>query len=166
MAGVNEPHEILPDGAFAEKTALVTGASRGIGRAIAAEIRGEVAAGGAELAAGGGRPPKLVAVLVGDNPASKTYVSSKAQACREVGMASDILHLPAAIERVRWLRSPHQAHGRLCALVRPGSEDGAFDARVIDESGAVLVALEGYRTIELPVVLEEERLAPLRAAMK
>lgn len=72
------------------------------GRAIAAEIRREVAAGVAELVAGGGRPvaarpPKLVAVLVGDNPASKTYVTSKAQACREVGMSSDVLHLPAEI---------------------------------------------------------------------
>ena len=50
-------------------------------------------------------------------------------------------------------------------MVRPGS-DGSFDARVVDESGAVLVILDGYRTIELPVALTEETLEPLRAAMK
>ncbi len=78
------------------------------GRKIAAEIRREVAAGVGELVAGGARPgaarpPKLVAVLVGDNPASKTYVTSKARACQEVGMASDILHLPAEIEQPQLL---------------------------------------------------------------
>ena len=74
--------------------------------------------------------------------------------------------LPAMIDRVSWLRSPHQANGRLCALVQPATAEGSFDAHVIDESGAVLVVLEGYRTIELPVPLEEDQLAPLRAAMK
>ena len=59
--------------------------------------------------------------------------------------------LPAAIDRVSWLRSPREANGRICAVVRPGAADGTFDARVVDESGAVLVVLEGYRTIELPV---------------
>ena len=73
--------------------------------------------------------------------------------------------LPAAIDRVRWLRPPSEASGRLCALVRPGAAEGAHDARVVDESGAVLVEVEGYRTVELPVVLEAEALAPVRTAM-
>ena len=73
--------------------------------------------------------------------------------------------LPAAIDRLSWLGSASQSDSRLCAVVRPGS-DGSFDARVVDESGAVLVILDGYRTIELPVALTEETLEPLRAAMK
>ena len=51
-------------------------------------------------------------------------------------------------------------------MVSPGADEGSFDARVVDESGAVLVILEGYRTTELPVHLAEAELAPVRTAMK
>lgn len=64
------------------------------GKAAAAEIRAEVAAGVRELAAAGARLPQLVAVLVGDNPASQTYVGSKVRGCAEVGMLSRTLRLP------------------------------------------------------------------------
>ncbi len=73
--------------------------------------------------------------------------------------------LPSAIDRIRWLRPATEASGRLCAVVRPADAAGAFDARVLDESGAVLVVVEGYRTAELPVALDEAALEPLRAAM-
>ncbi len=65
------------------------------GKAAAAEIRAEVAAGVRELAAAGARLPQLVAVLVGDNPASQTYVGSKVRSCAEVDMPSRTLRLPA-----------------------------------------------------------------------
>lgn len=38
--------------------------------------------------------PKLVAVIVGDDPASKTYVGSKEKACAMVGIDSDVITLP------------------------------------------------------------------------
>jgi methylenetetrahydrofolate dehydrogenase (NADP+)/methenyltetrahydrofolate cyclohydrolase len=65
------------------------------GKAAAAEIRAEVAAGVRALAGAGGRPPQLVAVLVGENPASQAYVGSKVRGCAEVGMLSRTLRLPA-----------------------------------------------------------------------
>ena len=68
------------------------------GKAVAAAIREEVAAGVAELLASGGRPPGLAAVLVGEDPASKLYVSSKARDCEEVGMVSRVHHLHAEVE--------------------------------------------------------------------
>ncbi len=68
------------------------------GKSVAATIRGEVAAGVAALLAAGGRRPGLAAVLVGDDPASAIYVSSKARDCEEVGMASRTHRLPAATE--------------------------------------------------------------------
>ena len=37
--------------------------------------------------------PHLAAILVGDNPASKTYVSAKERACSEIGFDSTIIHL-------------------------------------------------------------------------
>jgi methylenetetrahydrofolate dehydrogenase (NADP+) / methenyltetrahydrofolate cyclohydrolase len=66
------------------------------GKTAAAEIRAEVAAGVQALAAAGARPPQLVAVLVGDDPASQVYVGSKVRGCAEVGMLSRTLRLPAA----------------------------------------------------------------------
>lgn len=65
------------------------------GKAGAAEIRAEVAAGVRELAAAGARLPQLVAVLVGGDPASQTYVGSKVRSCAEVDMLSRTLRLPA-----------------------------------------------------------------------
>jgi methylenetetrahydrofolate dehydrogenase (NADP+)/methenyltetrahydrofolate cyclohydrolase len=56
------------------------------GKAIAAAVRGEVAA--AVRAAGGGRPPGLAVVLVGEDPASQVYVRNKEKAAAEVGIAT------------------------------------------------------------------------------
>jgi methylenetetrahydrofolate dehydrogenase (NADP+)/methenyltetrahydrofolate cyclohydrolase len=74
------------------------------GKAIAAEIRAEVAASAREMAAAGARPPQLVAVLVGDNPASQAYVGSKVRGCGEVGMLSRTLRLPAETTEAELLR--------------------------------------------------------------
>ena len=70
------------------------------GRAAAAAIRSEVAAGVRELAAQGGRAPGLAVVLVGDDPASQVYVGSKTRACEEVGIASSSHRLPATTTEV------------------------------------------------------------------
>ena len=63
------------------------------GKAVAATLREEVAHGVAELVTAGHRQPKLVAILVGDDPASKAYVASKAKACQKAGMAGETLVL-------------------------------------------------------------------------
>jgi methylenetetrahydrofolate dehydrogenase (NADP+)/methenyltetrahydrofolate cyclohydrolase len=66
------------------------------GKAVAAEIRAEVAVEVADFVAAGGRPPGLAAVLVGDDPASRLYVGMKAKACEEVGMVGRTVVLPSA----------------------------------------------------------------------
>jgi len=48
----------------------------------------------ARLTAKNGRPPKLATVLVGDDPASETYVRMKQNACKRVGMESVRVDLP------------------------------------------------------------------------
>jgi methylenetetrahydrofolate dehydrogenase (NADP+)/methenyltetrahydrofolate cyclohydrolase len=58
------------------------------GKAVAAEIRAEVAEGVAELKERGA-PVRLDVVLVGDDPASATYVRMKQRDCAEVGMESE-----------------------------------------------------------------------------
>ena len=58
------------------------------GKETAAAVKKEIAAKVAEMVSRGERPPHLVAVLVGDNGASKTYVANKEKACAEVGFKS------------------------------------------------------------------------------
>ena len=64
------------------------------GKKIAARIREEVAAEAAELEAAGAEPG-LAVVLVGENPASVSYVTAKERACAECGIRSFPVRLPA-----------------------------------------------------------------------
>jgi len=73
------------------------------GKTAAAEIRSEVAASVREMTAAGARPPQLVAVLVGENPASQVYVGSKVRGCAEVGMLSRTLRLAAGTSEAELL---------------------------------------------------------------
>lgn len=63
------------------------------GKKIAAEIREEVKAEVAQLKEKGINP-KLVAVLVGDDPASVVYARSKEKSCANVGIAFELFNLP------------------------------------------------------------------------
>ena len=56
------------------------------GKAIAEEVRREVAADVAAWVAAGNEPPGLATVLVGEDPASAVYVGGKQKATHEVGM--------------------------------------------------------------------------------
>ena len=58
------------------------------GKKIAAEIKQELADKVEELKSQGKKVPHLVAVLVGNDPASETYVASKVKSCKEVGFKS------------------------------------------------------------------------------
>jgi len=64
------------------------------GKAIAAKIRGELTAKVADLKSEG-VVPGLAVVLVGEDPASKVYVSMKEKACSDVGIFSDEYKLSA-----------------------------------------------------------------------
>lgn len=67
------------------------------GKKIAGEIKAEIAADAAQLVARGLRAPQLVAVLVGCDGASVTYVNHKEKACRDVGFRSQVIRLPAGV---------------------------------------------------------------------
>jgi methylenetetrahydrofolate dehydrogenase (NADP+) / methenyltetrahydrofolate cyclohydrolase len=64
------------------------------GKATAAALRSELA-GEVKKLASRGVIPGLAAVLVGDDPASAIYVKSKAKACEETGLYSEVIRLPA-----------------------------------------------------------------------
>ncbi len=64
------------------------------GKTTSAAVKQQIAKQVEELVANGGKRPHLVAILVGDNGASKTYVAAKEKACGEVGFNSTVLRLP------------------------------------------------------------------------
>jgi hypothetical protein len=59
--------------------------------------------------------------------------------------------LPLGVGSVTAYRQPAEANGqRLFALVTAVNGGDAYDAKVVDENGAVYVELKGYRTVDLP----------------
>lgn len=61
------------------------------GKATAKQIKEEIAIEVQKMLADGKPAPKLIAVLVGNDGASRTYVSAKGKACKKVGFASETL---------------------------------------------------------------------------
>ncbi|HEU4569205.1 MAG TPA: bifunctional methylenetetrahydrofolate dehydrogenase/methenyltetrahydrofolate cyclohydrolase FolD [Gemmatimonadales bacterium] len=94
------------------------------GAPLADAIRAEVAAEVRTLKARG-VTPGLCAVLVGDDPASQTYVASKGKATEEAGMYSRTVRLPATTSQAELLalldtlNADPQIHGILCQLPVP-----------------------------------------------
>ena len=95
------------------------------GTATSVPIRAEVAADVAEMCEKHGVTPALAAVLVGDNPASSIYVRNKGRACQEVGIDSEVFHLPAdtseriLLDLVDRLNEDSRFHGILMQLPLP-----------------------------------------------
>ena len=98
------------------------------GKAIAAKIRSEIAAGVRELQ-GKGVTPGLAVVLVGDDQASRVYVSMKEKACNDAGIFS-VEHKLAAetseaelLALVELLNNDPKIHGILVQLPLPSQID-------------------------------------------
>ena len=67
------------------------------GKKIATQVKQELADEVKRMKAAGAKTPHLVAVLVGNDPASETYVASKVKACQEVGFKSTEMRYSADI---------------------------------------------------------------------
>ncbi|MBO7192768.1 MAG: bifunctional methylenetetrahydrofolate dehydrogenase/methenyltetrahydrofolate cyclohydrolase FolD [Bacteroidaceae bacterium] len=67
------------------------------GKAIATQIKNEIAAEVNEILANGGKRPHLAAILVGHDGGSETYVASKVKACEECGFTSTLIRYEADI---------------------------------------------------------------------
>lgn len=74
------------------------------GKYIARTIRQELAQEVKQLLLAGQRAPHLAVVMVGDNPASQTYVNNKLKACAEVGFEASLVALPATITQAELLQ--------------------------------------------------------------
>lgn len=95
------------------------------GKKIAEEIKKEIARKAAEIIDAEQTPPHLAAILVGNDPASETYIASKEKACRAVGFTSSVYRYPAEIseqqllEVVDFLNNDEEVHGFIVQLPLP-----------------------------------------------
>ena len=105
------------------------------GKKLAAETRAEIARGVAMLRTEKGVTPGLAVILVGDNPASVSYVTAKEKACNEAGMLSREIRMPATVAEdellaeIGRLNDDPAIHGILVQLPLP---KGFSEKRVID----------------------------------
>ena len=105
------------------------------GKKLATETRAEIARGVAALKADTGVTPGLAVILVGENPASISYVTAKEKACAEAGMYSREIRLPSdtpedkVVEIVQALNTDPAIHGILVQLPLP---KGISEKKVID----------------------------------
>lgn len=112
---------------------------RVVAETVYAELRGEIAALKTK-----GITPGLAVVLVGDDPASRAYVRSKDKMCRDLGLHSVKLELPAdttqedLLARVDELNCDPAIHGILVQSPPP---------KQIDE-GAIVSALDPAKDVD------------------
>ncbi len=98
------------------------------GKEIGQEIRKEVAVR-VDALKQQGVTPGLAVILVGDNPASKTYVANKQKSCEAIGMFSELIKLPedttqeSLLEQIRDLNTREDIHGILVQLPLPKQID-------------------------------------------
>ncbi len=108
------------------------------GKARAAALRAEVAAGVSAFVATHARAPGLTVVLVGDDPASAVYVGAKGKATSEVGMISGEHRLPAdtpeadLLALIARLNADPGVDGILVQLPLPAHIDGDRVIAAID----------------------------------
>ena len=108
------------------------------GKAIAAEVRAQVAQDVAAFVARHGRAPGLATVLVGDDPGSAVYVAGKQKASAEVGITGFRHDLPADATReqvaqlIEQLNADPAVSGILCQLPVPDHLDGVELTGLVD----------------------------------
>ena len=108
------------------------------GLELANELREAMAKEVAELIAAGGRAPCLVVVLVGDDPASRSYIKGKQRACARIGMDSREVILPEAASQdelltlIKDLNADEGVDGILVQLPLPKAIDPNVVAEAID----------------------------------
>jgi methylenetetrahydrofolate dehydrogenase (NADP+)/methenyltetrahydrofolate cyclohydrolase len=90
------------------------------------------------------RLPKLVVVLVGDDPASHTYVNAKEKACKDVGFISQVNRLTADI-----------SNDELLALIKSLNDDDTVDGILVQmpipkhlDSKAVILAIDPSKDVD------------------
>lgn len=124
------------------------------GKQISAQIRAESKIAVAELAAAG-TTPGLAVILVGENPASVSYVTAKERACIETGILSFMIRMPVdttqdkLLDEIRRLNDDPQVHGILVQLPLPKHIDESAVIRTITPDKDV----DGFHPVSLGKLL-------------
>jgi len=98
-----------------------------------------------------GITPHLTVLLVGDDPASKSYVSGKKKACDQTGISSDVTELEPTIsegellQRIEDLNNDPKVHGILVQLPLPNHIDEQKVIETIDPSKDV----DGFHPVNI-----------------
>lgn len=114
------------------------------GKAVAADIRAEIRTKVDQIVASGKRPPCLVAILVGHDGGSETYVASKVKTCAECGFTSRLLRFEESVSQeellstVRSLNLDDEVDGFIVQLPLP---------KHIDEQ-AVILAVDPEKDVD------------------
>ena len=125
------------------------------GKELAKNLRGEIAAGTAALKAEKGVTPGLAVILVGENPASVSYVTAKEKACAEAGMYSREIRKPATIgedellAEIAALNADPAIHGILVQLPLPKG----FDEKKVIDAIAPEKDVDGFTPINVGKML-------------
>jgi len=121
------------------------------GKKTSEALKMEIAKEVAEMIDNDIRPPHLVAVLVGDDPASQTYVGAKEKACQRVGMTSSIYRLPAEttekelLELVDFLNNDSEVDGFIVQLPLPKG----FNEQKVIESISPDKDVDGFHPVNV-----------------
>ena len=99
------------------------------GTSCSQQIRQEIAKEVDQIKSNGDRPPHLAAILVGNDGASQNYVAMKARDCDEVGFASTVISMKAAIsekellDKIAELNADNDIDGFIVQLPLPAHVD-------------------------------------------
>ncbi len=121
------------------------------GKATAAAIRSEIREEVNNIRRNRGKIPHLVAILVGHDGASETYVSAKEKACHEVGFHSTVVRLEDTISEKKLLNKVHEMNadnsvdGLIVQLPLPGQINEQKVIEAIDPRKDV----DGFHPINL-----------------
>jgi methylenetetrahydrofolate dehydrogenase (NADP+)/methenyltetrahydrofolate cyclohydrolase len=90
------------------------------GKKISLELQAEIAIEVKQLIANGKKQPHLAAILVGDDPASQTYVNNKVRACDNVGFKSTLVRF-----------EPNVSEQKLLAKIEELNNDADIDGYIV-----------------------------------
>ena len=121
------------------------------GKKISQEIKDEVKTAVAKIKSERGIVPGLAFILVGENPASQSYVKSKGKACEEIGFYSVTERVPATISEsellamVERFNKDEKIHGILIQLPLPKH----IDEQKVIEAIAPAKDVDGFHPISV-----------------
>jgi len=133
------------------------------GKELAKSLRDEIASKTEQLKISKGVTPGLAVILVGENPASVSYVTAKEKACAEAGMYSREIRLSADLEEselldiIEGLNRDPAIHGILVQLPLPKG----FDEKKVIDAIAPEKDVDGFTPVNVGrMIIGEECFLP------